>query len=73
MILRSAQTNDPVWWREGDYRPAFERMAREGVHGVVVTEQIENWTYRRFIIALAKEFRLPAIFPAHVLLNLAAS
>ena len=45
-------------------------MAREGVHGVVVTEQIENWTYRRLIIALAKEFRLPAIFPAHVFVEL---
>ena len=39
-------------------------MVREGVNGIVVTEQNENWTYSRLIVALAKEFRLPAIYPA---------
>jgi putative tryptophan/tyrosine transport system substrate-binding protein len=61
---------DVLYWREEDNRPAFERMAREGVDGIVVTEQNENWAYRRTIIALAKEFRLPAIYPDGVFVEL---
>ena len=52
------------YWREEDNRPAFERMVREGVDGIIVTEQNENWVYGRSIVALAKEFKLPAIYPA---------
>ncbi len=52
------------YWREEDNRPAFERMVREGVDGIIVYEQNENWVYSRSIIALAREFRLPAIYPA---------
>lgn len=51
------------YWREEDNRPAFERMVREGVDGIIVTEQNENWVYGRSVVALAKEFRLPAIYP----------
>jgi putative tryptophan/tyrosine transport system substrate-binding protein len=54
---------DALYWREEDYRFAFERMVREGVDGIIVPEQNENITYGRTIIALAKEFRLPAIYP----------
>jgi len=63
----SIETMSPfesLYWREEDNRPAFERMAREGVDGIVVTEQNENWVYGRTIITLSKEFRLPAIYPA---------
>src|SRR5215475_9425699 len=45
-------------------------MAREGVNGIVVGEQNENWTYRRSIVALAEEFRLPAIYPATIFVEL---
>ena len=31
---------------------------------------VENWTYRRLIIALAKEFRLPAIYPERIFVEL---
>jgi putative ABC transport system substrate-binding protein len=55
---------ESLYWREEDNRPAFERMAREGVDGIIVTEQNENWVYGRSVIALAKEFKLPAIYPA---------
>jgi putative tryptophan/tyrosine transport system substrate-binding protein len=45
-------------------------MASEGVDGIVVSEQNENWTYRRLIIALTKEFRLPAIYPDRMFVEL---
>ena len=59
-----------IYWRDEEYRPAFERMAREGVGGVVVPEHNENWTFRRLIIALAKEFQLPAIYPERMFVEL---
>ena len=61
---------EATYWRDEEYRPAFERMAREGVDGVVVPEQNENWTYRRLIIALAKEFQPPAIYPERMFVEL---
>jgi putative tryptophan/tyrosine transport system substrate-binding protein len=61
---------DVLYWREEDVRPAFDRMAQEGVDGIVVTEQNENWAYRRTIIALAKEFRLPAIYADGIFVEL---
>jgi len=62
--------SEAVYWREDEYRAAFARMAREGVDRVIVTEQNENWTYRRLIIALANEFRLPAIYPDRMFVEL---
>ncbi len=56
--------------REDEYWAAFARSARQGVDGIVVSEQNENWTYRRLIIALAKDFRLPAIYPDRMFLEL---
>jgi putative tryptophan/tyrosine transport system substrate-binding protein len=61
---------EALYWGEEEYRPAFTRMAREGVDGIIVTEQNENWTYRRSIIALAKEFHLPAIYPDRIFVEL---
>ena len=61
---------EAVYWREDEYRAAFARMAREGVDRVLVTEQNENWAYRRSIIALANEFRLPAIYPDRMFVEL---
>ena len=54
---------EALYWRENEYRVAFMRMVEERVDGVAVTATNENWTYRRLIIALAAEFRLPAIYP----------
>jgi putative ABC transport system substrate-binding protein len=45
-------------------------MAREGVNGIVVGEQNENWTYRRSIIALVEKFQLPTIYPATIFVEL---
>ena len=61
---------EALYWGEEEYRPAFTRMAREGVDGIIVIEQNENWTYRRSIIALAKEFHLPAIYPDRIFVEL---
>jgi putative tryptophan/tyrosine transport system substrate-binding protein len=61
---------EALFWREEEYRAAFARMAREGADAIVVSEMNENWTYRRLIIALAEEFRLPAIYPAHMFVEL---
>jgi putative tryptophan/tyrosine transport system substrate-binding protein len=61
---------EALYWREEEYRAAFARMANESVDGIVVSEQSENWTYRRLIIALTKEFRLPAIYPDRMFVEL---
>jgi putative ABC transport system substrate-binding protein len=58
------------YWREAEYRAAFTRMAKENVDGVVVATMVENWTYRRLIINLAKEFRLPATYPDRIFVEL---
>jgi hypothetical protein len=63
-------TIEAPFWREEEYRAAFTRMSGEGVDGVVVDIMNENWTYRRLIIALAEEFRLPAIYPALIFVEL---
>jgi putative ABC transport system substrate-binding protein len=47
----------PVWGEE-ECRAAFAHFASNHVDGIVVSEQNENWTYRRLIIALAKPDRM---------------
>lgn len=68
--LRTFVPIEGPYWREDAYRPAFAAMAREGVDALVATEANENWTYRRLVVQLAKEYRLPAIYPAHVFVEL---
>ena len=63
-------TIEAPYWREEEYRVAFTRMAEESADGVVVATMVENWTYRRLIITLAKEFRLPAIYPDRIFVEL---
>jgi putative ABC transport system substrate-binding protein len=46
---------------EAEYRRAFSAMVRENANGIIVTEQNENWTYRRLIVELAS-----AIYPYHI-------
>jgi putative ABC transport system substrate-binding protein len=61
---------EAVYWSKDEYRAAFAHMVREGVDRILVTEQNENWTYRRSIIAFANEFRLPAIYPDRMFVEL---
>jgi hypothetical protein len=51
-------TIEAPYWREEEYRAAFTRIAEESVDGIVVATMVENWTYRRLFITLAKEFRI---------------
>jgi hypothetical protein len=51
-------TIEAPYWREEEYRAAFTRIAEESVDGIVVATMVENWTYRRLFITLAKRGRL---------------
>ncbi len=58
------------YWHEDAYRPAFVAMAREGVDALSVTEANENWTNRQLVVRMAKEYGLPAIYPADIFVEL---
>ena len=47
---------------ETAYRRAFAAMVQESAEAVYVGEQFENSTNRRLIIALAAQYKLPAMF-----------
>jgi putative ABC transport system substrate-binding protein len=49
--------------QEEEYRRVFEAMAKEHVDVVIVGDQGENYVYRRLIVDLASNARLPAVFP----------
>jgi putative ABC transport system substrate-binding protein len=49
--------------QEGEYRRIFGAMAEEHVEALIVGDQLENVTYRRLIVELADNARLPAISP----------
>jgi putative ABC transport system substrate-binding protein len=57
-------------WREEECRAAFAHFATNGVDVIVVAETNENWTYRRLIVELATEFKLPAIYSDHMFVEL---
>ena len=48
----------------------FAQFVSNRVDVISVTETNENWAYRRLIIALAKEFKLPAIYPERTFVEL---
>jgi putative tryptophan/tyrosine transport system substrate-binding protein len=48
---------------ESRYRRAFEAIATDRVHGLIVYDDAENWVNRRLIVELAEKARLPAIYP----------
>jgi putative tryptophan/tyrosine transport system substrate-binding protein len=48
---------------EAEYRRVFAAMTREGVDGLVVSDQADFWAMRKLIVALAAEARVPTIFP----------
>src|SRR4029077_2720869 len=54
-ILESAQ--------ETEYRRVFAAMKQEGVAGVLASSQGENLTYRKLIVDLARDSRLPTLYP----------
>src|SRR5262249_26977494 len=48
---------------EAKYRRVFAALAQEGAEGIIVTDDAENVTNLRLIIALAEKGRLPAMYP----------
>jgi putative tryptophan/tyrosine transport system substrate-binding protein len=48
---------------EGEYRRVLLAMALEHAGAVIVSAQTENFGYRRAIVGLAEETRLPMVYP----------
>ena len=48
---------------ENTYAQVFETMKARGADGLVVSVTSENLTYRRVIVKLANQFKLPAVYP----------
>jgi putative ABC transport system substrate-binding protein len=49
--------------QEAEYRRALGAMARARVDGLIVSDIADNFTYRRLIVRLAEEARLPTVYP----------
>ncbi|MBV8923400.1 ABC transporter substrate-binding protein, partial [Bradyrhizobium sp.] len=49
--------------QEEEYRRVVSTMVHGHVDGVIVSDQLENVTYRRLIVELADNARLPMVFP----------
>jgi len=49
--------------QEHEYRRAFEAMLQGHADALIVSDQAENFTYRRLIVELAATSGLPAIYP----------
>jgi putative ABC transport system substrate-binding protein len=49
--------------QEAEYRRVLAVMAQDKHDGIIVGDQLENVTYRRLIVDLADNVRLPAVFP----------
>ena len=48
---------------ETEYRRVFAALAQDGAEGIVVDDEVENFTNRKLIVELAEKSRLPAIYP----------
>jgi putative ABC transport system substrate-binding protein len=46
-----------------EYRRVFLAMAQDRAEALIVSDQSENVSYRRTIVGLAQEIRLPAVYP----------
>jgi putative tryptophan/tyrosine transport system substrate-binding protein len=55
---------------EAEYRRAFAAAAAGDVAGVIIPDNEEHFTYRRIIIKLAEQARVPAIYPWHQFVEL---
>jgi putative ABC transport system substrate-binding protein len=51
--------------QETGYRRVFESLASERVEAIVVQDSAENVNYRKLIIELVAQSRVPAIYPFH--------
>jgi putative tryptophan/tyrosine transport system substrate-binding protein len=49
--------------QEAEYRRAFEAMTQGHAHAIIISDQVENYAHRRLIVDLAKDNRLPAVYP----------
>jgi putative ABC transport system substrate-binding protein len=49
--------------KETEYRRVLEAMSHQHLHGLVVSDIADNFTYRRLIVSLAEIARLPTIYP----------
>jgi putative tryptophan/tyrosine transport system substrate-binding protein len=61
LTLVFALLDSPI--QEREYRRAFDAMAGERAQALFVSDLLENFTYRRVIVELARRARLPAIYP----------
>ena len=59
--LVGALLDSPI--QESEYRRAFAALAQERVDALIVSDMPENAAYRRTIIDLAEENRLPTVYP----------
>jgi putative tryptophan/tyrosine transport system substrate-binding protein len=50
-------------FQEADYRRVLAAAVQEGSEALVVSDLVHNFANRRLIVQLAKEGRLPAIYP----------
>jgi len=50
-------------FQEADYRNIFGAMAQKRVDAILVSEQAENFTYRKLLVELAETNRLPTMTP----------
>jgi putative ABC transport system substrate-binding protein len=61
LLLLDIPLESPI--QEAEYRRAFAAAAAGDVAGLIIPDNEEHITYRRLIVKLAEEARMPAIYP----------
>jgi putative tryptophan/tyrosine transport system substrate-binding protein len=56
--------------QDAEYRRAFAAAAAGDVAGLIIAENEEHLTYRRLIVKLAAEARMPTLYPTHEFVQL---
>jgi putative ABC transport system substrate-binding protein len=56
--------------QDSEYRHAFAAAAAGDVAGLIIAENEEHLTYRRLIVKLAAEARMPTLYPTHEFVQL---
>jgi putative ABC transport system substrate-binding protein len=49
--------------QEAEYRRVFEAMTQAHAHAIMIGAQVENYAHRRLIVDLARDNRLPGVYP----------
>jgi putative ABC transport system substrate-binding protein len=49
--------------QQSEYQRVFETFKRDNAQGIVASDQAENYSQRRLIVELAKQFGIPTIYP----------